>query len=1284
MNLTIWANFYFVRNLTIRGTGKLETIVWCTEGSGFIFLNIDGLFIQNITFTHCGTDAGFGPLEPGHPEYVQQAALWFFNVANLFISQVILHNSTGYGLIDFLKLGNVSIVESMFVLNGAQTGGDILIYHDTIEKCVQNTSITITIESCTIVHGTGMFTIPPGLDVYIQSCLNVDVIVMDSYFFNNTFKGNTLRRTSGNLGFRIDVSSKPCSITVQNCFIDWGIPNGMNLLFLGIDPLNCSIPCFSEDTSASNTVHVVNTTFTNNRCFINQFCPGGGMAITFTEGLCRATHIHLKDTIFVENYDSGITATDLQIEGTRVANIIKIEDSKIINSVGAVGAGISLKVWSAPPVNRIASQRSESVPLRLEITGTSFVGNKAVWNGGGIHAFTSDKAEMVILDSTFLHNTAVMGAAISLTRFGNHPSANCTITFKNVHFLYHVPSSVFGSVISAFNWDVQFHNCSFSHNSGTGVSASASRLFFLGSTTFQNNTGENGGALSLCLDSTIFLHPNTDVYFLGNHANSAGGGIYLQQDCIPNQISCFFQPVRPYYMPLSSTPELNISMHFANNTAGRAGDALYGGHVDICTWTKQSIAYDDVYQPHQLAGFFVSFKGFNNFDSALNSSEFHEFALGFGIFDLFFHLENQPGLSPISSDPIGVCLCAADSQLECNRTNEVISVYPGANFNVTAVVVGQRIGVVPGVVIANLKDPDVITVSRIVELQGSQSVGKECTQLNYTIFSQRPFEVLSLTAAKHTHLPMPWNHPPRTLNILLLSCPAGFTLSNNTGACECTQKLKERNITCNINSQMVLRPKPLWIGYSNTTPTTEGVLVHSHCPFDYCKPVDLYIALHNPNMQCAFNHIGILCGSCQPHLSLSLGTSMCKQCTDKFVAVVFPFALSGLALVFVLTLLNLTVSEGTLNGLILYANILHSNQIIFGYSSAATVFIAWINLDLGIETCFFDGMDAYAKTWLQFVFPLYIWAIVIMVIVLSHYYIFAAKLFRRHAVKVLATLFLLSYAKIQRATISALSFTTLTYPDGHDRAVWLPDGNIPYLQGKHIPLFIAGVATLVILSIPYSFLLLFTQCLQRKSGNTFLKWVVRMKPLFDAYSGPYKDKYRFWTGFILSCLNCLFLVFSFNSLGDPALNLLAISLVSILLLAVLLALHGVYKKWPTDVLEASFYTNLAVTASATFYAGQQNAGKQAIVGNLSVGIAFLEFIGIILYHIWKHTSLSTRLEQFKVCCRRNSPFHHQSPRDYSNDPDRCSSDESGGVELQPLVLEFDEYREPVLRYADSD
>lgn len=67
-------------------------------------------------------------------------------------------------------------------------------------------------------------------------------------------------------------------------------------------------------------------------------------------------------------------------------------------------------------------------------------------------------------------------------------------------------------------------------------------------------------------------------------------------------------------------------------------------------------------------------------------------------------------------------------------------------------------------------------------------------------------------------------------------------------------------------------------------------------------------------------------------------------------------------------MLNLTVAVGTISGLIFYANIVAANHAIllpFQRANVLTVFIPWLNLDLGIETCFYNGMDAYVSTWLQ-------------------------------------------------------------------------------------------------------------------------------------------------------------------------------------------------------------------------------------------------------------------------------------------------------------------------------
>ena len=114
-----------------------------------------------------------------------------------------------------------------------------------------------------------------------------------------------------------------------------------------------------------------------------------------------------------------------------------------------------------------------------------------------------------------------------------------------------------------------------------------------------------------------------------------------------------------------------------------------------------------------------------------------------------------------------------------------------------------------------------------------------------------------------------------------------------------------------------------------------------------------------------------------------------------------------------------------------------------------SVFIAWINLDFGVETCFYSGMDIYQKTWLQFVFPLYIWLLVGSTILVSHYSTSATKIFGRNIIAVLATLFLLSYTKILKTIFTALQSTQVLQGSANDTngtlipyRVWSYDGNI--------------------------------------------------------------------------------------------------------------------------------------------------------------------------------------------------------------------------------------------------
>ncbi len=118
------------------------------------------------------------------------------------------------------------------------------------------------------------------------------------------------------------------------------------------------------------------------------------------------------------------------------------------------------------------------------------------------------------------------------------------------------------------------------------------------------------------------------------------------------------------------------------------------------------------------------------------------------------------------------------------------------------------------------------------------------------------------------------------------------------------------------------------------------------------------------------------------------------------------------------------VANGTINGLKFYANIVWiNNAILFpqqgkqniGYY-IITVPIAWINLDFDIETCFSQKLDQLTKSGLQFVFPVYIWCIAGLIILVSRHSIKATRFFGRNSVAVLSTLILLSYGKLFRIT----------------------------------------------------------------------------------------------------------------------------------------------------------------------------------------------------------------------------------------------------------------------------
>lgn len=86
----------------------------------------------------------------------------------------------------------------------------------------------------------------------------------------------------------------------------------------------------------------------------------------------------------------------------------------------------------------------------------------------------------------------------------------------------------------------------------------------------------------------------------------------------------------------------------------------------------------------------------------------------------------------MASDPVRICICV-HSLLTCYVTEYQTEVFPGEPFEIEAVAVGQRMGIVPSIVRASFTDGE----GRLGNGEDVQSVGKQCTTLKFTAYTSK-------------------------------------------------------------------------------------------------------------------------------------------------------------------------------------------------------------------------------------------------------------------------------------------------------------------------------------------------------------------------------------------------------------------------------------------------------------------------------------------------------------------------------------------------------------------
>ena len=733
---------------------------------------------------------------------------------------------------------------------------------------------------------------------------------------------------------------------------------------------------------------------------------------------------------------------------------------------------------------------------------------------------------------------------------------------------------------------------------------------------FVENEAAQGGALSLNKDSKLYVFESfKEAYRNGCHSecikvntvsfvhNTAeyGGAVYVDDEFDSDSCSdslfreCFLQ-----VFPLNSLSDVRlctIHLDFSNNTAEIAGSVIFGGHFDKCITSP-----------------------FSQYSNPVNTFHGHTYLA---------NISNGVSLQSISSNPAKLCLCVNNS-LNCHSTQ--VNVVKGHDFKIDVVAFDQVGHPVNSIIQARLTNLD----SDLSEGQVMQS--GNYTTLTFSVASQHDTEALLLhTSTNHC------NELRVDINFLPCTCPLGFQSSETNAkrcVCQCHSDIQQY-VECDSSTNSFNRISNVWIGgvtYGSENNT--GYLIFPYCPFDNCVAIgnNESVSLDQPDgsdAQCAFNRTGLLCGFCPRDLSLSLGTSRCLLCPNYwpalFVLITLSAILAGAALVTIVLVLNLTVAAGTVNALIFFANIVATHRSIllpFQHPNFATVFISWFNLEIGIDACYFEGMNAYTKTWLQFVFPTYIIALVVLTITVCAYSSkFSNLIGKKNPVAALATMVLLAYAKYLQTVIAIMVFGILRYPDGSTEVVWLHDPTVKYFVGKHSALFIAAILVLVMGAV-YIFLLLTWQWLVRLPKWWIFKWVnnVKLHALMEAYHAPFTSKYRFWPGFLLLIRACLCLIDALNTSSNPQVAFTSITF-TIAFIITLKGLIGsrIYKKWTHDVLEMGVLFNLLLFSIFMWYTFDTDGNQGAIV-YISVSITFVLLLLVIMYHIYAYTGVSSKLK----------------------------------------------------------
>ena len=1177
------------RNVIWHGENSLIT---CETASNFIFSDTAKLEIRSLTFSNCGNKIHISESEDSLLNNVA-AALFLSNVKVFHCREVTVARSKGYGLFLLNHRGNAQIKKCSFLYNNKNckpdshyscVGGNMAVYFLTRRNVLEKT-VNISITNCTIKDGSDLS------EITSNTCMNQQQVPSSA----SSFSANGLSVIFAQENYQVRFQVIQTKFSFNN-------GNGHHPAVLVYD-----------SSEVSNNVKFLRSNFSSESTIMVFSKMGNSNASSefFTIKKCSFSN------------GTATPAIHICVQTAKPSNY-----TKYLKIVSCSFFNYSFWIFSTPskqPLIKVSYSVTENINTFIEVNSCEFHNNAAPSLSIDVYKNSLSKfyySNIVTIKNTKFRLISNQQPTVSIKgfqknavwKFSKFDSREVgTVNFTSCQFisndsLYIKPTETNAGTLRAQNTRLVIRKCSFVSSKTTAIYADNSVVIIDGLNKFRLNWGRYGGAF--CLNkSIVFLTSEAKMNLFRNTA-SYGGGIFATPILEPN-LDGTETGIYSFCTITISTNAGQTQISFKRNRANYGGSSIFGGNYVNCTYNCTKIGQckliPDTYK--------------------LDAQEIPQYIS-------IYNNKNITGyLNEISSPVNKICLCENNKPTNTCDKHELI-VFQGQQFNFSMIALGELKGSTAATVISRPKSYFLLNIdNRIFFLPAKCKTFKYSVHRPVKLKRKHPYIVLKLTISKDLPEPVRSDNPKLfEIEVHLSPCPLGLRVWEGSSECKCSAFIEKFGMTCDTKRGMVHVKNKQWISfYENKTAV-------ANYPLDYIHAIEKYVNLSEPDKQCSFNRSGILCGACRANFSVVIGSSNCKECSNLYLLLIIPFALAGVALVVLLLKCNLTVSVGHINGIIFYANIVQVNKtLLFPQRGVAyeifSTFISWLNLDLGIETCFFANMDTYAKVCLQFVFPVYLWIIVGLIILAAHCSSRMGRLIGDNSVPVLATLLLLSYAKLLRTIIAAAAFAYIEFEDGSHITVWQNDGNVKYLHSKHIGLFLIAVLFFLCYILPLILLVLLAPCLQAWSHHRAFRWVNRLKPFLDAYQGPYNDKFRFWTGLLLLIRLVLFVIYASNYTDDISMNFFWTIAVTALLIAVLLG-KPVYRHRVANRIELLCFFNIVMLCSVNWLTSKTDYRKWEPIGlvatYISVVVVMLTFLFSILYQRTKHYSC--------VCTSRDKPL----------------------------------------------